>query len=291
MATVIGAPIRLRATFADSTGAGVDPTAVSVVITPPTGAATSTPAVRDGAGSYHLDVTPMVAGIHQFYFVGTGANASTQPADIFTVSDVTTGAMISLADAKEQLNKSATSSNPGSTDDAELMGFIRSASYAVNHMTGYTVRTGFSEWLTPDWGTPGPNLGVYGSGYVSLTLARSPVLSVESITPMFYGVAALSLVGVSLDGEAGVLWLPTNQLFLGPCTVQYTAGRSFVPANLQSACRVIVQHLWDTQRGPAVKGFLGGDDTVMVPGIGFAIPSRAVELMAQSPFHAAPGFA
>jgi hypothetical protein len=38
--------------------------------------------------------------------------------------------------------------------------------------------------------------------------------------------------------------------------------------------------LWDTQRGAAPVGPLATDDTFTTPGAGFAVPNRAVELLA-----------
>ena len=298
MPTVLGSLIRLKATFTDSTGAAVDPGAVTVAITDPTGTAVAgSPfaANKDSVGNYHYDYTPTsLAGVYQFYFIGTGANATTQRADVFTVTPASTGALISLADAKEQLNKAVTSQNPSSTDDSEIMNFIQSATQAVAAVCGYVVPTQFSDFTDVGWGALTPT-GAYASGYVPIIMQRLPVLSVQSVVPQFYNAAPADISKIVIDNEAGVVWLPTTALFLGPCLVTYTAGRANTPANvlqnLQNACRIIVQHLWETQRGPASQPRMGGDELVMLPGIGYAVPARAVELMQNSPFHAAPGFA
>ena len=62
-------------------------------------------------------------------------------------------------------------------------------------------------------------------------------------------------------------------------TVTYVAGWGVsVPAAFNSFGRIVLQHLWDTQRGPAAMP-MGGGDMVTVPGFGFAIPNAAAELL------------
>jgi hypothetical protein len=58
----------------------------------------------------------------------------------------------------------------------------------------------------------------------------------------------------------------------------YQAGYTTVPANIRLGALIIVQHLWETQRG--MMGVqLGGDGETYVTGRGFAIPRRAIELL------------
>jgi hypothetical protein len=52
-----------------------------------------------------------------------------------------------------------------------------------------------------------------------------------------------------------------------------------VPAPFGEAGRIILEHLWQTQRGPSARPTLGGEETVALPGFGFAIPNRAAELL------------
>jgi hypothetical protein len=63
-------------------------------------------------------------------------------------------------------------------------------------------------------------------------------------------------------------------------TVTYVAGwGTTVPAAFNLAARYIVQHLWTSQHGPAVRPSMGGSDLVTPPGFGFAIPNMAAELL------------
>jgi hypothetical protein len=69
--------------------------------------------------------------------------------------------------------------------------------------------------------------------------------------------------------------------------VEYTAGRSDVPASIRLGVLIVAAHLWETQRRPGFTsatpaGFGGSGDIPDVPvGRGFAIPARAEELFAR----------
>ena len=68
-------------------------------------------------------------------------------------------------------------------------------------------------------------------------------------------------------------WLPQ-------VTVTYVAGwGTAVQPAFSSAARIILAHLWESQRGPASLPGLGGGDLVTMPGFGFAIPNMAAELL------------
>ncbi len=293
MITVVGSPTRLPANMTDNTNTLVDPTTVTVVIIGPDGnAVAGSPfaAVKDAVGKYHYDYTAALVGIYQFYFVGAGTNAMIRPPDIFTVSALTTDALISLSDAKEHLNKAATSINPTPVDDSELLGFIRTASHIINHMAGYTLSATFADFTTPSWGTVSGISPM--SGYIPIMTTRTPVLSVTSVQPQFYQAAAVDVSQVVANGDAGIIYLPLSSLFLGPCVITYKAGRTSIPTSLQTACRIIVQSLWETQRGPTGNPSFGpADDLVAVPGMGISIPEHAMEILENVPYHAAPGFA
>jgi hypothetical protein len=97
-----------------------------------------------------------------------------------------------------------------------------------------------------------------------------------------YGAAttALTLADYELDADTGLLRLAAGGWFRGTYTVTYTSGRADLPAAIRLAVLVIAEHLWETQRGAAPVGPLSGDDTFPTPGLGFAIPNRALELLA-----------
>lgn len=71
----VGDMVRISAGFAQS-GVAVDPTTVTLIVAPPTGAAVTYtyPAdiTKDSTGNYHVDYPPTVAGTHRYRWTSTG---------------------------------------------------------------------------------------------------------------------------------------------------------------------------------------------------------------------------
>jgi hypothetical protein len=90
----------------------------------------------------------------------------------------------------------------------------------------------------------------------------------------------LLLTDYELDADTGIVRLASGGWFAGSYRVTYSVGRPTVPAAVRLAILVVASHLWETQRGAAPVGPLATDDTFATPGAGFAVPNRAVELLA-----------
>ncbi|HEY3883287.1 MAG TPA: hypothetical protein VGM12_32265, partial [Trebonia sp.] len=118
-----------------------------------------------------------------------------------------------------------------------------------------------------------------------IPVRQRPLVSVTSITGASGGVIDIS-AGLDLDVNAGLIRRQLGLPFYGPffswlpqVTVTYIAGwGTSVPAAFNTAGRIILQHLWESQRGPLAMP-MAGEPAVMVPGFGFAIPNRAAELL------------
>jgi hypothetical protein len=56
-----------------------------------------------------------------------------------------------------------------------------------------------------------------------------------------------------------------------------------IPANCTRAAAIIIQHLWETQRGVMGSRRFGGGQELdrALTGMGYAIPNRAKELLGQ----------
>jgi hypothetical protein len=93
--------------------------------------------------------------------------------------------------------------------------------------------------------------------------------------------------GLDLDVNAGAIRRKLGLPFYGPfftwlpqCNVTYVAGWGVtVPAAFNTFARIVLQHLWSSQRGSASLP-MGGSELTAVPGFGFAIPNMAAELLA-----------
>ncbi|MFF2650386.1 head-tail connector protein [Streptomyces sp. NPDC058045] len=172
-------------------------------------------------------------------------------------------ALISLDDAKQQLNLT------GDRDDDELLAFIDGVTAPIENLVGVIEPREITETVT-------------GRG-ATLALLTVPAIELVSVIPQLDAGATLAVAGLHLDGSTGIVRRLDGGLFHGgPWTVTYRAGRADVPATITLAARMLVQHLWRTQtasRGPVLAG---GDDysvTEPVPGFGYAIPNRVLQLL------------
>jgi hypothetical protein len=236
-----------------------DASAVVLTVTLPDGT-TATPSTTDtGTGTYSATYTPATAGRYTarwlFTFAGGATDAYT---DELNVRPSATGALFSLAEAKAHLNITTT------TDDEELRSWIGATTRVVENKVGPCARQTVSQRV--------------GNGPV-WWLRRYPVLSLTSVTAALTGGTAVTTAELAFDADTGrVERLDGLALAGGPWTIAYVAGRAVLPENVESAAKIILKHLWETQRG-GTAGFAMGPDDVMVPGFPWAVPKRAVELL------------
>lgn len=282
----LGSLYRLAFTLKSPDGALVSSDTMTLTIIKPDGTTTViTPVTPVSAGTYRYDYLTAQSGRHVASWVGTGANPGAY-SEAFDVGTVTPNALISLADAKQQLNITST------TSDDELRIFIEAATAAVERHRNEAIirRSVVEEHYLDDytWGF-GQNYGqpaAWGVPARKLALDCRPAISLTSIArvdgTMTWDVANLHL---SPGGIVDVLFgLPLS----GHVTVTYIAGYQTIPAEFQLATRIIVEHLWQTQRGNKGWPKPGGmDDSLSTIGLGFAIPNRALELLGTG----SPGFA
>lgn len=194
--------------------------------------------------------------------------------------------LITVADAKAFLNMSPTST----VDDDELQDFIEAASAAAEFYVGDFSGGTYTEQ--------------HDGGDASIYTRHTPIRSVSSLTEyvgsITYTLTAQPL-GQSVDAwgytiddaqagrivrrsASGMAWrfAPGK----GNVTITYTSGVVGVaPANVRKGVEFIVRHLWSSQRGPQPRPVFGGNDdsSSMVPGVGYAIPNRAIEMFQSSP--------
>jgi len=274
-----GQPIRLSTTIRDITGTLVNATALTLLVktaavdgTWTTTGTYASPA-NDGTGLYHQDipVTDLATTGHYQYTwtsTGTGAGVSFGEFDVFDPFETS---VLPLQDAKDQLN--IPQSNTAS--DAEIQSWIATIESALRRYTGGPVVnrsiTERAEML---------------SGQTVILVRQRPLVSVTSIASASGGAIDIS-GGLDIDVNAGTVRRKLGLPFFGPfytflpqVTITYVAGwGTAVPAAFGSAARIILAHLWESQRGPASLPGLGGGDTVTMPGFGFAIPNMAAELL------------
>lgn len=260
MAYDLGDLVPLTVTVRDAAGDPTDADTVTLTITLPDGTIT-TPTVANPpsvTGVYVHDYAPVQAGRHLARWTSTGPQAAYS--DAFDVRPATPAYIVSLVDIKQQLNMTSTA------DDEELRAYLEATTGVIETYLGRAVvRRSFTE-----------EHSVHGE----LMLNWTPVVSLISVSTVD-GATSWDVADLHVNSSGVVTAKSSAGALVGDLTVTYTAGAAVVPANWALAARIIVQHLWQTQRGTAGGPRPGGLDT---PGAGFtsygfSVPNRAKELL------------
>lgn len=167
--------------------------------------------------------------------------------------------LLTLAEAKAELNITTPNS------DDVLQGYIDGAIEAVEFICGLAETASVTEVA-------------YVTGN-AISLQQTPVVSVQTISGEQAG--NLTVSNFNLSGNSGVLTAKQviQPLLWDAYTVTYTTGRASAPSSMKQAALVIVDHQWNTrQRGPKGRAAVQ-DDTTTVPGLGFAIPNAALQML------------
>lgn len=273
MAVDLGDQYRCSWTNISPSGGNVNAGTVTLTITLPDGTTTViSPVTPTSTGVYIYDYLTVQDGRHQARWVGTGVNPGAH-SEVFDVRPAAPPYIVSLADAKKQLNMTSTG------DDEELREFIEAATGAVErHLDMAVVRRTVVE--RRNFGNP-PVSGSVGV-LQRFTLTKKPVISLTSVVSAD-GLTTWNVADMRAT-DAGVVEVLAGSVVWGPIVVTYVAGLQTIPANYTKATGIIIQHLWDTQRGSSGSAHPAGLDT---PGagftsFGFAIPNRAIELLGPS---------
>jgi hypothetical protein len=67
--------------------------------------------------------------------------------------------------------------------------------------------------------------------------------------------------------------------YWGPFDVTYVAGRRAYPQSILDAVKIILEHMWETQRGPSGLPYQNQDVDNLSIGMGYLVPNRALELL------------
>jgi hypothetical protein len=267
-------------TVKDLTGALVNATTLTLVVklAAADGTLTTTGTyaspVNDSTGVYHQDipVTDLAGlGHYRYVWTSTGTGAGISKGD-FDVYDPFEDAVLPLQDAKDMLVIPQTTT----TNDAELQSWIDSIETSLEgFLGGPVVNRSISERAELD------------GSYTVLQVRQRPLVSVTSIVSVASGLPIDISAGLDIDVNAGTIRRKLGYPFYGPyfvwlpaMLITYVAGWGVAcPAAFNSFARITIKHLWDTRHGPSARPSMGGDETVILPGFGYAIPNRAAELL------------
>lgn len=258
----LGDTVPLGVEVRDSAGTLVDAGGVVLTITLPDGSSLTPATQHVSVGRYAYDYVPTVAGRYGVRWTTTAP--ATGYSDAFDVQAADMGFLVSLATAKEALNIPLTNTD----NDEEIRRVLATASSQVEKITGPVLRRDYVEVLD-------------GGGF-ALVLKHPPVLTLTSITGLGLAPGGYLSTDWRLYPDSGVVRLVSGGCFAsGALTVSYTAGRVSVPYDLQDACLIILDHLWQTQRGWSAVPTVRGESAPAEggPPMGFALPNRALQLL------------
>lgn len=176
-------------------------------------------------------------------------------------------ALLTVDEAKAQLDITGTS------HDDELQVFVEGITKALEAHVGPVENRSVTETHEV------PSCGVQ-----LLVLHQVPAVSLTSVTAVLASGTGYNLASLDLDGPTGTVRRLDGGRLYGPLRITYTAGRGAVPATINLAARIMVQHMWRTQYGAArgLSNIGGGDDfavTEPIVGWGYAIPNRVLQLL------------
>ncbi|MFF8458524.1 hypothetical protein ACF06T_28800 [Streptomyces albidoflavus] len=258
----LGGTVRLMAECRGPDGTLTTASSAVLTVTLPDGT-TALPAVEetDAVGIYRGDYVPTVVGRHTLRWVFTAPAAALT--DVFDVRPEVPTAILSHTDARAHLNLRS------SQDDDEVRFWNAAATRAVEAIIGPVVaRQVVEDHLERE--------------SRSIALRHVPVLEVLAVEALHSDGQDYDVVALVLDEGTGTLTRYGGGLIRGPLRITYRAGRSVIAENITAGARIILEHLWRTQR--SARGGLagGGDDysvTEPIPGLGYAIPNRALQLL------------
>ena len=256
-------------------GVLVHASTATLTITLPDGT-TATPAITDAAvpGQYRLSYQTTIPGRYTTHAVTTGLVTSWD--DEWDVAATPWPAMVSLADAKAQLNMDPAIHD----DDDELRDFIAAATGAAEaYKHEVIVRRTVTDTLDlSSQGGYGYGWG-YGLRRQKFWLRSVPVISLTSVVA-WDGSVTWDVTQMRA-APSGLVKVMGGMPVSGLADVTYLAGYQVISANYKRGALVILQHLWETQRGPgtAASGVIGSEEHWRQPGEFFSVPDKAKELM------------
>jgi hypothetical protein len=267
----LGSTLRFSAKLYDKDpnegGILINPTAATLTISLD-GVSIATPAITVPpavTGTFTNDYPTTLPGRYVGRWLFTIAGGKTAAySQTFNVSVLDPGLLISLSEAKHHLNIPF----DDTSSDSELLEWLEGLTPVIENKVGACIPRTVVEYKMSS-----------GYGTVVLRTDETPVLSVTSIVPYLSSGITYTAGQVRCTPDGAIRLLTGLPFTWGSYEITYVVGRKPLPANIGLAVRIILQHLWDTQRGSSGLPLQGGDDVSVIPGLGYAVPNRALELL------------
>ncbi len=249
----------------DAAGALAHAATATLTITLPDGT-TATPAITDTAvpGQYRLAYQTTIPGRYTAHAVTTGPVTSWD--DEWDAAATPWPAIVSLADAKAQLGMNVTDH----TYDDLLRDYLAGITGALeDYKHEIIVRRTITDRL---------NLCGRGYGARQFRLWSAPVISLVSVTS-WDGSITWDVTQMPVS-PSGVVYVMGGPPVTGLVDAAYIAGLQQIPGRYRRGALVMLEHVWETQRGQltARSGVMGPEEHVRdYPGEFFTVPNKARE--------------
>jgi len=282
-----GAAVPLAWTSTDTSGNAFEASSPGLTVTLPDGT-TATPSVtHNGSGSYSASFTTTEAGHHLVAWTATAGGLADAFCDSFEVQSSTDPTIVSLAEAKEILNLTGTTA-----DDLLLQGYNAAATEVADYICGPVVTRQVTEVIraqgavmTLGFAPVRTDLGTTLDA--SNRRDGSTTNGLVSITPLMTYGFMYDLSQLLVDPPTGIVRQSAGLPFFysgdpyAQFKVVYWAGRKVIPPAIYEASKMVLEHLYQVKRGGiGAQDVAAGESVTVLPGFGYAIPNRALELFA-----------
>ena len=178
---------------------------------------------------------------------------------------------ITLAEAKAQLNSTS------NVNDTELAVYIEATTDLIESRIGPVVQRQIVGEFVDLMGRTIFN-GLTTAGTRAFVLRTRPVVSVDAVSSAIIAGVTYTPSDFYVDSSTGIVRRFDGGTIFGPLKVTYTVGRTgVIPARITQAAKVLLRHLWMTQRGSSTRG-RGVDDAADF-GTTYSMPNRVLELL------------
>lgn len=278
-----GAVVPLTWVNTDTADNPQDAATVTLTVTLPDGTTAMPGVEHDGFGQYSAQYVTVQAGHHIILWHAADATYPGAWADSFEVQASADGTIVSLAEAKSMLRLTGTTEQ-----DAELQGFNAAATEGIEYTCGPVVVRTVMETL-PARGlatmlSHAPVIGLLPWTTLPPELANLGITVPDPASPMIrtrvYGIE-YPITQLYCDPRRGIV-TNTSGLPFYYCDYiwLYKAGRPVIPSGIYKAAQIILEHLYQIRHGGAsAQDVAAGESVTTLPGWGFAIPNRAVQLL------------
>lgn len=269
----VGSTIYGAVTVYDVDGNLADPGAVTGLWTKPDGTTTPAAVSRTSLGHWQATATSDQAGRWVLVLSATGANSGDFPrTEVVDVWPTDPRFIISLSDLRDELNLPPTVD----VNDDELRLYIAATTAVIENEIGKVLPDTVTE--TFDGGNTAVLLSERASAITSVTV--NGVATSAYVANLTAGIVYAGSTSAPRPFTAGIQNV----------VVTYTTGSTTVDPNVILAARIIAAHQYQVgQQGRSGRGRAIDETTIL--GSGYAVPTRAMQLLAPSEAGRMPGFA